>query len=104
MHVEAGLRTGGNNLTPFPEELNRQLISCIAGLHFAPTAKNLQNLIRENMPIGQIFVTGNTGIDALQWASTIDVRFANPGCRPSTTATRASSWSPPTGARTGARA
>ena len=62
MHVEAGLRTGGNNLTPFPEELNRQLISCIAGLHFAPTAKNLENLIRENIPIGQIFVTGNTGI------------------------------------------
>ena len=78
MHVEAGLRTGGNNLTPFPEELNRQLISCIAGLHFAPTAKNLENLIRENIPIGQIFVTGNTGIDALQWASTIDVQFANP--------------------------
>ena len=78
MHVEAGLRTGGNNLTPFPEELNRQLISCIAGLHFAPTAKNLENLIRENIPIGQIFVTGNTGIDALQWASTIDVKFSNP--------------------------
>jgi UDP-N-acetylglucosamine 2-epimerase (non-hydrolysing) len=78
MHVEAGLRTGGNNLTPFPEELNRQLISSIAGLHFAPTPKNLQNLVRENVPVGQIFVTGNTGIDALRWASTIDVRFANP--------------------------
>ena len=78
MHVEAGLRTGGNNLTPFPEELNRQLITSIAGLHFAPTAKNLENLIRENVPVGQIFVTGNTGIDALHWASAIDVRFANP--------------------------
>ncbi len=78
MHVEAGLRTGGSNLTPFPEELNRQLISCIAGLHFAPTAKNLENLIKENVPIGQVFVTGNTGIDALQWAATIDVQFANP--------------------------
>ncbi|HEY1317717.1 MAG TPA: UDP-N-acetylglucosamine 2-epimerase (non-hydrolyzing) [Gaiella sp.] len=77
LHVEAGLRTGGNNRTPFPEELNRQLISSIAGLHFAPTSKNLQNLVRENVPIGQIFVTGNTGIDALQWASKIDVRFAN---------------------------
>jgi UDP-N-acetylglucosamine 2-epimerase (non-hydrolysing) len=77
IHVEAGLRTGGSNRTPFPEELNRQLISCIAGLHLAPTAKNLENLIRENVPVGQIFVTGNTGIDALQWASTIDVRFAN---------------------------
>jgi UDP-N-acetylglucosamine 2-epimerase (non-hydrolysing) len=77
MHVEAGLRTGGNNLTPFPEELNRQLISSIAGLHFAPTWKNLENLVRENVPVGQIFVSGNTGIDALQWASSIDVRFAN---------------------------
>jgi UDP-N-acetylglucosamine 2-epimerase (non-hydrolysing) len=77
MHVESGLRTGGNNRTPFPEELNRRLISSIAGLHFAPTAKNLENLVRENTPIGQIFVTGNTGIDALQWASKIDVRFAN---------------------------
>ncbi len=78
MHVEAGLRTGGSNRTPFPEELNRQLVSSIAGLHFAPTPKNLENLVRENVPIGQIFVTGNTGIDALRWASTIDVRFANP--------------------------
>lgn len=77
IHVEAGLRTGGSNKTPFPEELNRQLITCIAGLHLAPTPKNLENLIRENVPVGQIFVTGNTGIDALQWASTIDVRFAN---------------------------
>jgi UDP-N-acetylglucosamine 2-epimerase (non-hydrolysing) len=78
LHVEAGLRTGGNNRTPFPEELNRQLISSIAALHFAPTPKNLENLVRENVPVGQIFVTGNTGIDALQWASRIDVRFANP--------------------------
>lgn len=78
MHVEAGLRTGGSNRTPFPEELNRQLVSSIAGLHFAPTPRNLENLVRENVPVGQIFVTGNTGIDALQWASTIEVRFANP--------------------------
>src|ERR1700733_7886059 len=78
MHVEAGLRTGGNNLTPFPEELNRQVISTIAAMHFAPTAMNMQNLVRENIPVSQIFVTGNTGIDALQWASRIDVRFANP--------------------------
>ncbi len=78
MHVEAGLRTGGSNLTPFPEELNRELITRIAGLHFAPTSTNLQNLIRENVPVGQIFVTGNTGIDALHWASGLDVRFANP--------------------------
>jgi UDP-N-acetylglucosamine 2-epimerase (non-hydrolysing) len=78
MHVEAGLRTGGPNNTPFPEELNRQVIGSIAGLHFAPTSANLQNLVRENVPVSQIFVTGNTGIDALQWASGLDVRFANP--------------------------
>jgi UDP-N-acetylglucosamine 2-epimerase (non-hydrolysing) len=78
MHVEAGLRTGGVNLSPFPEELNRQVISTIAAMHFAPTSANLQNLVRENVPVGQVFVTGNTGIDALQWSSSIDVRFANP--------------------------
>jgi UDP-N-acetylglucosamine 2-epimerase (non-hydrolysing) len=78
MHVEAGLRTGGSNLTPFPEELNRQVISTIAAMHFAPTSANLQNLVRENIPVGQVFVTGNTGIDALHWSSQIDVKFANP--------------------------
>ncbi len=51
MHVEAGLRTGGVNLTPFPEELNRQVISTIAAMHFAPTSANLQNLVRENIPV-----------------------------------------------------
>ncbi len=78
MHVEAGLRTGGSNLTPFPEELNRQVISTIAAMHFAPTSENLENLVRENIPVEQVFVTGNTGIDALQWSSAMDVRFANP--------------------------
>jgi UDP-N-acetylglucosamine 2-epimerase (non-hydrolysing) len=78
MHVEAGLRTGGLNLTPFPEELNRQLISCMACAHLAPTAHNMQQLVRENVPVDQIFVTGNTGIDALRWASKLDVPFADP--------------------------
>jgi len=77
MHVEAGLRTGIAN-SPFPEEMNRALISRLATLHFAPTATNLQNLVREHVSIDQIFVTGNTGIDALQWATGLDVRFANP--------------------------
>jgi UDP-N-acetylglucosamine 2-epimerase (non-hydrolysing) len=72
-HVEAGLRTGGLNLTPFPEELNRQLISCIAAMHFAPTGKNEENLVHENVPANLVFVTGNTGIDALQWAAGLDV-------------------------------
>jgi UDP-N-acetylglucosamine 2-epimerase (non-hydrolysing) len=77
MHVEAGLRTASNR-SPFPEELNREIITCVAALHFAPTPINLQNLVRENVPVDQIFVTGNTGIDALQWATTLHVRFANP--------------------------
>jgi UDP-N-acetylglucosamine 2-epimerase (non-hydrolysing) len=81
MHVEAGLRTGGSNLTPFPEELNRQVISTIAAMHFAPTSENLGNLVRENIPVEQVFVTGNTGIDALQWSSKMDVQFANPDLR-----------------------
>jgi UDP-N-acetylglucosamine 2-epimerase (non-hydrolysing) len=78
MHVEAGLRAGGFNLTPFPEELNRRLISKIACFHFAPTATNQENLIRENIPEHQIFVTGNTGIDALRWASEIETPFHDP--------------------------
>jgi UDP-N-acetylglucosamine 2-epimerase (non-hydrolysing) len=78
MHVEAGLRTGGNNLVPFPEELNRQVISTIAAMHFAPTSANLGNLVRENIPVEQVFVTGNTGIDALHWSSQMKVQFANP--------------------------
>ncbi len=79
MHVEAGLRTGGSNLSPFPEELNRQVISTIAAMHFAPTSANLQNLVRENIPVGQVFVTGNTGIDALRWSSALEsISFANP--------------------------
>lgn len=77
MHVEAGLRTGTTH-SPFPEELNRQVISRIASLHFAPTPANLQHLVREGLDVDQIFVTGNTGIDALKWASSLDVRFANP--------------------------
>jgi len=76
-HVEAGLRTG-TTLTPFPEELNRQLISRIAAFHLAPTTTNRQNLVREGVPDEQIFVTGNTGIDALRFAAAQDVPFDDP--------------------------
>jgi len=62
-HVEAGLRTGDLD-EPFPEELNRVLTSRIAALHFAPTQRAADNLARENT-LGRIFVTGNTGIDAV---------------------------------------
>jgi len=76
-HVEAGLRTG-TTLTPFPEELNRQVISRIAAFHLAPTAVNRQNLVREGIPDERVFVTGNTGIDALLHASKLDPPFADP--------------------------
>jgi UDP-N-acetylglucosamine 2-epimerase (non-hydrolysing) len=74
----AGLRAGTGNMTPFPEELNRRLIARIACLHLAPTATNQENLVRENVPIKQIYVTGNSAIDALHWASGLDVPFVNP--------------------------
>jgi len=63
-HVEAGLRTHNIN-SPFPEELNRQITSRIATLHFAPTKIARQNLLNEKVPDSQIHVTGNTVVDAL---------------------------------------
>lgn len=67
-HVEAGLRTY-NKQSPFPEEVNRQLTARIADIHFAPTQKAAENLIKEGVQKKQIFVTGNTVIDALLTAS-----------------------------------
>ena len=63
-HVEAGLRTG-NIRSPFPEEFNRQTISKISELHFAPTIMSQNNLIREGIPSTKIHVTGNSVIDSL---------------------------------------
>lgn len=63
-HVEAGLRTN-NRFSPFPEEANRRWIATAADLHFAPTESARKNLLREGVPEDSIFVTGNTGIDAL---------------------------------------
>ena len=76
-HIEAGLRTG-STLTPFPEELNRQVISRIAAFHLAPTSINRQNLVREGIPDERIFVVGNTGLDALRFAATQDPRYDDP--------------------------
>lgn len=67
-HVEAGLRTN-NLLSPWPEEANRQLISRISCLHFAPTEENRQNLLKENVNDNSIRVVGNTVIDALLYIS-----------------------------------
>ena len=66
-HVEAGLRTG-NKYSPFPEEINRRLVTHIADHHFAPTQTSRDNLLREGIPSDAIHVTGNTVIDALQIA------------------------------------
>lgn len=65
-HVEAGLRTY-NLESPFPEELNRQITSKIALLHFAPTEESKKNLLKEGFSENQISVTGNSVIDALKW-------------------------------------
>ncbi len=63
-HVEAGLRTW-DKAAPFPEEVNRQLISRIADLHFAPTGQSKDNLLREKVAPDSVIVVGNTVIDAL---------------------------------------
>ncbi len=63
-HVEAGLRTG-DKLRPFPEEMNRRLTGPLADLHFAPTEAAREALLREAVPAKDVFVTGNTVVDAL---------------------------------------
>jgi UDP-N-acetylglucosamine 2-epimerase (non-hydrolysing) len=63
-HIEAGLRTN-NKYEPFPEEINRRITTQIADLNFAPTNMSKTNLLKEGVPEGKIFVTGNTVVDAL---------------------------------------
>ncbi|MBE6071220.1 MAG: UDP-N-acetylglucosamine 2-epimerase (non-hydrolyzing) [Clostridium butyricum] len=63
-HVEAGLRTF-NKYFPFPEEMNRKLTGSLADLHFAPTKGSKNNLLRESINDGDIYITGNTVIDAM---------------------------------------
>ena len=65
-HVEAGLRTY-NKQAPFPEEINRQMTSRIADIHFTPTPQATQNLLNEKIPHDTILETGNTVVDALFW-------------------------------------
>ena len=72
-HVEAGLRTY-DKYSPFPEEMNRKLVSGIADLFFCPTENNRQNLLNEGITNG-LFVTGNTVIDALKTTVRPDYRF-----------------------------
>lgn len=63
-HVEAGLRTW-DKYSPYPEEMNRQMVGVLADIHFAPTEKSKQSLLSEGKNIDNIYVTGNTAIDAL---------------------------------------
>lgn len=74
-HVEAGLRTY-NICSPYPEEFNRQAVSLIATLNFAPTDASRRNLLKEGKPEEKIFVTGNTAIDALK--TTIKQAYSHP--------------------------
>ena len=71
-HVEAGLRTW-NKYHPYPEEVNRNIISILADFHFAPTNHAKENLLREGCTAESILVTGNTVIDAVQWAANLPV-------------------------------
>lgn len=64
-HVEAGLRTF-DKYFPYPEEINRKLTGTLSDLHFAPTHTNRENLLKEGVKDSDIFITGNTVIDALQ--------------------------------------
>lgn len=75
-HVEAGLRTY-NKYSPFPEEMNRHLTGAIADLHFAPTATSAANLRAEHVPEKDIFITGNTVIDALHHTVRDEFGFAD---------------------------
>ena len=74
-HVEAGLRTY-DKYSPFPEEMNRTLVGDIADLHFSPTRANAENLRRESVA-GEIFITGNTAIDAMGYTVKTDRKFQN---------------------------
>jgi UDP-N-acetylglucosamine 2-epimerase (non-hydrolysing) len=75
-HVEAGLRTF-NKWSPFPEEMNRQLTTRLTDFHFAPTTQSRDNLVAEGVAAGQVWVTGNTVIDALDIVAK-HVRAARP--------------------------
>ncbi|MFC0390467.1 non-hydrolyzing UDP-N-acetylglucosamine 2-epimerase [Paenibacillus mendelii] len=74
-HVEAGLRTW-NKLSPYPEEMNRQLAGVLSDVHFAPTERSADNLRSENKAEASIYVTGNTATDVFQY--TVDPSFSHP--------------------------
>ncbi len=74
-HVEAGLRTY-NKYSPYPEEMNRQMVDRMTDMFFAPTEVSRQNLLRENVEDSKVYVTGNTAIDAM--ATTVRENYSHP--------------------------
>lgn len=74
-HVEAGLRTN-DKYSPFPEELNRKMVDCMADMYFAPTNLSRKNLLAENIEDSKIYITGNTAIDAM--ATTVKEEYTHP--------------------------
>lgn len=74
-HVEAGLRTY-NKYSPYPEEMNRQMVDCMTDMYFAPTDLSRDNLIKEHVDPSKIYVTGNTAIDAMD--TTVNEGYTHP--------------------------
>lgn len=74
-HVEAGLRTY-DKYSPFPEEMNRQMVDCMTDMYFAPTNLSKENLLKQNIDESKIYVTGNTAIDAMD--TTVDDNYSHP--------------------------
>ncbi len=79
-HVEAGLRTY-DKYSPFPEEMNRKLTGAIADIHFSPTMSNKNNLLKEAICEKDIYITGNTVIDAIKYTVKEDYKFKDPKLR-----------------------
>ena len=71
-HVEAGLRTY-DKYSPFPEEMNRQMVDCMTDMYFAPTKLSKDNLLKQNIDKNKIYITGNTAIDAM--SKTVDKNY-----------------------------
>ena len=74
-HVEAGLRTY-DKYSPFPEEMNRQMVDCMTDMYFAPTTLSKENLLKQNIDESKIYITGNTAIDAMD--TTVDDNYKHP--------------------------
>lgn len=72
-HVESGLRTY-DKYSPFPEEMNRQMVDCMTDMYFAPTEISKSNLLKENISEEKIYITGNTAIDAMKTTVTNDYK------------------------------